>query len=48
MLWTNYFVHPIEMYPSESIKKQISSITDVIHIYNQSIKARLSKPPKLL
>jgi hypothetical protein len=48
MLWTNYFVLPIKMYPLEAIKKQISSVTDVIHIYNLSIKARLNIPPKLL
>jgi hypothetical protein len=48
MLWTKYFVLPSQMYPSKAIKKQISSITDVIHIYNQSIKARLNIPPKLL
>jgi hypothetical protein len=48
MLWTNYFVHPIEMYQSQTIKKQISSVTDVIHIYNQSIKASINIPPKLL
>jgi hypothetical protein len=48
MLWTNYVVLPIKMYPSEAIKKQISSVTDVIHIYNLSIKARLNIPPKLL
>jgi len=48
MLWTNYFVLPIEMYPLKIIKKQISSVTDVIHIYNQSIKTRLNIPSKLL
>lgn len=48
MLWTNYFILPIEMYPSEAIKKQISLVTDVIHIFNQSIKVRLNIPSKLL
>jgi hypothetical protein len=48
MIWTKYFVHPIQMYPLEAIKKQISSAPDIIHIYNQSIKARLNIPPKLL
>jgi len=32
----------------ETIKKQISSVIDVIHIYNQSIKTRLNVPSKLL